>query len=92
LKEVDWTPYRLVAAGEAVAANTDYMKITENSTLVSYDPNDEDNNWTQDTLNQLIYEVDKNKDAEKTTITNLDLLDLFLDEGNNLKNNELNYF
>ena len=92
LKEVDWTPYRLVAAGETVAANTDYMKITENSTLVSYDPNDEDNNWTQDTLNQLIYEVNKNKDAEKTTITNLDLLDLFLDKDNNLKNNELNYF
>lgn len=90
LKEVNWTPYRLVAAGEEIVDGVAYMKITENSTLSSYDPSE--NDWATDTLNQLIYEVDANKNAEKSVINDLSLLDLFLDADNNLKDSNHNYF
>ena len=89
LKDVEWTPYRLVISGEAVDASKSYKKITENSTLENYTP---DENWAEFTLNQLIYEVDANKDQEKDVINDLSLLDLFLDENNNLKDLEHNYF
>lgn len=92
LKNVDWTPYRLVAAGESIVDGMEYMKITENSTLETYDPTDSNNDWDTDTLNQLIYEINADKNAEKTTISDLSLLDLFLDANNNLKDNANNYF
>lgn len=89
LKEVDWSPYRLVAAGESIVAGTQYKKLTENSTLADYVP---DSQWDKLTLNQMIYEVNKEKDAEKNIINDLSLLDLFLDEENNLKDADHNYF
>ena len=89
LKDVNWTPYTLVPHGEEFKNNKTYKKLTENSTLTNYTP---DNNWNTYTLNQLIYEVDTVKETEKSTITDLSLLDLFLDENNNLQSLEKNYF
>ena len=89
LRDVNWTPYRLVAHGETVDRTKSYKKLTENSTLEDYIPG---GTWQSDTLNQLIYEVDAVKDAQKNTITDLSLLDLFLDENNNLKDREHNYY
>lgn len=90
LKEVDWTPYRLVAYGEDYVVGTRYKKLTENSTLEDYVP--DSSTWPVNTLNQLIYEVNATKDAEKDTISDLSLLDLFLDTEGNLSSTDKNYF
>ena len=91
LKEVDWTPYRLVMSGEDPIDGVAYKKVTENSTLENYTP---DSKWATYTLNQLIYEVNAEKDAQKSIISDLSMLDLFLDEaeGGNLNANATNYF
>lgn len=89
LKNVEWTPYRLVAYGEAVDSTKSYKKVTGNSTLKDYTPGSD---WSKDTLNQLIYEVDPIKDSQKSLITSLEMLDLFLDEENNLGKDTPNYF
>ena len=89
LKNVDWTPYRLVAYGEAVDLTKSYKKLTEHSTLVDYTPG---RNWDKDTLNQLVYEVNAEKDAQKTLLTDLSMLDLFLDEHRNMGEGTPNYF
>lgn len=90
LKEVDWTPYRLVAYGEDYLAGTRYKKITDNSTLEDYIPDSA--NWSTDTLNQLIYEVNENREKEMSVINDLSMLDLFLDETENLASSETNFF
>jgi hypothetical protein len=89
LKEVNWTPYRLVAYGEEVDVTKAYKKITENSTLVDYTPG---RDWSKDTLNQLVYEVNAELDAQKSVITDLSMLDLFLDEHRNLGPSTPNYY
>lgn len=88
LKGVDWTPYRLVAHGETIDPEMKYKKLTENSTLDDYTPGD---SWDKDTLNQLIYEVDSEKEAEMGVLSDLSMLDLFLAD-ENLNSKDTNYY
>ena len=73
LKEVQWSPYRLVAHGEDVIEGATYALKTDYYTFESYIPDD---NWDSNTLNERVYEYDVT--VNKNTITDLSILDKFI--------------
>lgn len=95
LKEVNWSPYRLVKFGEEPGDFSDgeihYKKATDHYTLEDYTP---DADWSKHTLNQIIYEIDFEKKDQINTISDLDLLKLFINENGegNLSASTNNYF
>lgn len=78
LEDVNWTPYRLVGKGELPDSELKYVKKTEHYTFDhSYIP---DANWDSDVLNGRIYEYDEaNFLANQNVLTNLDMVDTFID-------------
>ena len=73
--------------------STGYQEFTGNTqTFKNIVKNLKTEAWNTDTLNQIIYEVNAEKESQKTTITDLSILDLFLDTNNNLKEKSQNYF
>ena len=74
MERVKWSPYRLVADGEEALDDAVYVLKTEHYT---FEPYTIDENWANYTLNGRIYEYDAT--AAKETITNLDMLDKFID-------------
>ena len=78
LEDVNWTPYRLVGKGELPDSKLKYVKKTEHYTFDhTYTP---DANWDSDVLNGRIYEYDEaNFLANQNVLTNLDMIDTFID-------------
>lgn len=80
LEDITWSPYRLVEYGETYSASATYVKKTDNYTYEPYTPGV---NWSSDTLNSRIYELDTSISNETlNNITDLSLLDAFIDSYN----------
>lgn len=90
LSDVNWSPYRMVEAGEPKVTTSVYKKLTDHYTFESYDANSvNDATWAKDTLNGKIYQYDAALfNANQTAIRDLSLLDTFI---NSYKSDE-NYF
>jgi hypothetical protein len=75
IKDVSWTPYELVESGETYNMAITYYKLTDHSSFEQYTYTTSEA-WATDTLNNLIYTYNANKD--ENVITNLALLDKFI--------------
>jgi len=76
---VHWSPYNLVEKGTPYDENTTYYELNDHSLYQVYVYTTADA-WTNALINEIIYTYDSN--AEKSTITNLDLLDSFITQYN----------
>ena len=81
LENVLWSPYKLIEAGVAYDAKKTYAKKTDNSTFEAY-ANPSAEQWAADTLNALIYEVLADNLQEKSCLTNLDVIKMFIGAAN----------
>ena len=87
LDNIAWSPYRLVEYGEEVNTDNTYVKKTDHYTFEAYNP--ATSNWSMDTLNEKVYEVNEELLAnEANLITDLSLLDKFIES----YDSENNYF
>ena len=78
MTDVNWTPYVRVESGEEREYGEDaptYYLLTDHNTYEEYPSN---RDWASDSLNGLIYKYDENSPKER--ITDLSLLQLFLDD------------
>lgn len=81
LENVLWSPYKLIESGVAYDSAKTYVKKTENSTFEAYNKSSSDQ-WIADTLNALIYEVLPDNLQDKSCLTNLDILKMFISAEN----------
>lgn len=88
MTEVNWTPYLQVEYGESKSNDIDYYWLTDHSTYEPY--SHEDSEWENDTLNGRVYTLDEN--AQKSIITDLSLLQIFLDDYANTEASSINQF
>lgn len=82
LEKVDWTPYRLVEAGEVAENDSVYYLLNDHGSLVAYNKvSNEYPNWTLNVLNSKVYEYIASKFTNHINdITDLSLLDTFIDD------------
>lgn len=78
MTEVNWTPYVQVEYGEVKNNDVNYFWLTDHSTYEPY--NHADSEWETDTLNGRVFTFDDL--APKDTISDLSLLQTFLDDYN----------
>ena len=77
MENINWTPYRLVQAGEHIVEGATYVKKTNHYTFETYTPNS--STWEADTLNAKVYEFDSNLfEQNKNVLTDLSMLDEFI--------------
>ena len=89
LKNMNWSPYRLVEQGESVIPGATYAKKTDHYTFESYTPG---STWDKDTLNGKIYQVDTALLAgDANQITSFELLDTFIQSYLDKENNYFRY-
>ena len=88
--DVHWSPYNLVEKGTIYDPTTIYYYLNDHGVYNEYSFSTADI-WTKDLVNEIIYTLDP--EAEKTTITNLNLLDRFITEYDTaLENGTINQF
>lgn len=73
----EWTPYVQVENGEAYVPGTQYYKLNDHNMFDTWSFTTA-TDWNEQILNGTLYTINAEKDAQKNTITNLDLLDKFL--------------
>lgn len=86
--DVNWSPYTQVEYGESKNSNIQYYKLTDHSTYELY--NSPSSEWENDTLNGKIFTFDES--IPKATISDLSLLDTFLDDYNSTPSGSINQF
>ena len=88
LKQIDWTPYQQVVYGEAQGAGP-YYRLTDHSTYEPYNGTNSAD-WDNLTLNGRLYTKDTTR--AESTITSLDLLDVFINDYANTREGYINQF
>jgi len=81
LTDVEWTPYIEVEKGTPYDDTEDYYLLTDHSSYEPYGNYISDEKWLEQTTNRLVYTYNPlylNTNIEQT-ITNLDLLDAFIE-------------
>lgn len=78
LEDVLWSPYKLVEAGVTYDSSKVYVQKTDNSTFITYKEDPSNDEWISDTLNGIVYETLVDNLAEKTCLTNLDVIKKFI--------------
>lgn len=82
LDKVNWTPYRLVEAGEVALDDSVYFLLDDHDTLQPYAKvSNEYPNWELNILNSKVYEYIEDKfTGHQNDITDLSLLDTFIND------------
>ena len=89
MNNVHWSPYTVVAHGESYDSSVTYYKLNDHSYFEEYTEGTA--GWDNGTLNEKIYTYDPS--ANKSTITDLSMFDLFLDDRADAESGGvLNYF